>query len=346
MSRVFFPLDAQLGVVEKHWSEAVARQAVWLFGQVDDDLAEQILHQIGGIAISDTSIWRRAQKWGEKMRVREKAQAAAAAGLPQRGQVIRGTVPHERPMGIGMDGGMVHIREEGWKEVKVGTVFEIEPRTELDPVTKEPIPQARAVQNSYVAMLGGPTPFGQVLWAEGVRREVPEAGDSIVIADAAGWIWNVTGEHFSASRQLVDWYHAKQHLYAAGNALYGEGTPQAQRWVQQMEQPLYQGHAAEIAAQLKDSVKTHRRAAKVLRTEAGYFGHHQRRMQYLETREDGFPIGSGMVESGIKQFHARLTGSGMRWSRDGAERILPLRASILSQRFDETWNAVYNLPQN
>ncbi len=346
MNRVFFPLDAQLGVHETHWSETVAQQAVWLYGQVEDDLAEQILVKIGGLAISDTSIWRRAQKWGEKMRLAEQARAAAAVGLPQRGQIIRGTVPHERPMGIGMDGGMAHIRDEGWKEVKVGTVFDIEQRIEPDPVTQEAVAPAHAVRNSYVAVLGGPAHLGRLLWAEAVRREFPEAGDSLVIGDGAPWIWNLTGEHFSSSRQVVDYFHAKAHLCAAGQALYGEGTPQTQRWVRGMETPLYQGQAAQIAAQLKDLAKTHRRAAQVLRTESGYFAGHQRRMQYLETREDGFPIGSGMVESGIKQFHARLTGPGMRWSRRGVERLLPVRAAILSQRFDEQWTVAYNLPPN
>jgi hypothetical protein len=153
VSRVFFPLDEQLGVREIHWSESVAQQAVWLYGQVEDDLAEQILQKIGGLPISDTSIWRRAQKWGEKIRVAEEAAAKSAAGLPQRGQVIHGQVPHERPMGVAMDGGMINIRQEGWKELKVGTVFEIAQRWESDPVTQEKIPQAHAVENSYVAVL-------------------------------------------------------------------------------------------------------------------------------------------------------------------------------------------------
>ena len=329
-----------------HWSEAVAQQAVWLYGQVEDDLAEQILQKIGGLPISDSSIWRRAQKWGEKIRVAENARASASVGLPQRGQIIRGQVPHERPMGVAMDGGMINVRKEGWKELKVGTVFEIEQRTEPDPLTKEPVSQAHAVQNSYVAVLGGPERFGRVLWAEAVRREFPEAGDSIALGDAATWIWNLAGEHFGSSRQLVDWYHAKEHLYAAGHQLFGEGTAEAQRWVKGMETPLYQGHALRIAEQLKELAQTHRRVAKDLRQEAGYFERNQRRMQYLETREDGFPIGSGMVESGCKQFRARFTGPGMRWNRDGAERLLPVRAAILSKRFDQVWNAVYNSPPN
>jgi len=69
-------------------------------------------------------------------------------------------------------------------------------------------------------------------------------------------------------------------------------------------------------------------------------------MQYLEVRDAGLPIGSGMVESGCKQFGARFNGAGMRWSRAGAERLLPIRAAILSQRFDEVWAQAYNAPLN
>ncbi len=90
----------------------------------------------------------------------------------------------------------------------------------------------------------------------------------------------------------------------------------------------------------------HPRCAEALRREAGYFPENHRRMHYLELREEGFPIGSGMVESGIKQFRARFTCSGMRWSRQGAKRLLPVRAAILSQRFDQVWTAVYKSPLN
>ncbi len=182
-----------------------------------DDLAEQILHTIGQWSISDTSIWRRAQKWGEKIRVAETARAQAAVGLPQRGQIIRGHVPHERPMGVAMDAGKLNVRGEGWCDFKVGTVFDIALRTECDLLTQEPMPQAQAVRNSYVALLGGPTLFGQLVWAEAVRREFSEAVDSVVVADGAPWIWNLASEHFSTSRQVVDWYHAKQHLYPVDN---------------------------------------------------------------------------------------------------------------------------------
>lgn len=73
--------------------------------------------------------------------------------------------------------------------------------------------------------------------------------------------------------------------------------------------------------------------AKDLRTEAGYFRTHQRRIPYLEIREEGYPSGSGMVESEAKQFKARFCGPGMRRSREGAQRLIPIRATIMSQQF-------------
>ncbi len=69
-------------------------------------------------------------------------------------------------------------------------------------------------------------------------------------------------------------------------------------------------------------------------------------MNYLELREDGYPIGSGMVESGCKQYKARLGGPGMRWSRSGLENLLPVRTAIMSQRFDQAWRIAYQPPPN
>ena len=69
-------------------------------------------------------------------------------------------------------------------------------------------------------------------------------------------------------------------------------------------------------------------------------------MNYLEMRSEGYPIGSGMVESAAKQYKARFSGSGMRWSRKGVERLLPVRTAIMSRRFDKLWMLAYNSPQN
>ena len=69
-------------------------------------------------------------------------------------------------------------------------------------------------------------------------------------------------------------------------------------------------------------------------------------MNYMALREDGFLIGSGVVESGAKQFKARFTGPGMRWSRRGFNHLLPIRTAVLSHSFDDLWPSVYSFSKN
>lgn len=317
----------------------VSKQAVWLYGQVEDDLAEQIFERLSDIRISDTSIWRRKEIWGQKLCELEAEQALAARALPRWGAVLRGEARSGPRMGVAIDGYMVHVRDEGWKEVKAGCVFEVEFDTEA--ADDE---QVQAINSSYVAVLGGRQSFGHRLWAEASRRGLPRALDSIALGDGAPWIWHLVREHFGGSVQAVDWYHAKAHLHRAANLALGEGSPEAHRWVRRQETPLYEGQTWIVSDAIQALAHQHRQVAQPLRTEAAYFKKHKRRMQYMTLREDGWPIGSGMVESGAKQYGTRLTGPGMRWSRQGLEHILPIRSAILSHRFDELWQTARALP--
>jgi len=338
-------LDQQLKIWEKHWSEQVAKQAVWLSGLVAYGQAAEILERVGGVHISGSSVWQRSQKWGEALRKEEERIKIAAQEVELRNGVVPGEVKSEQRMGVSMDGAMMNIRGEGWKEFKVGVLFEVGEEVILEKQTQEELEVGCALNNTYVAHLGGPESFGQKLWAEARRRRWTQAADTQIVADGAMWIWNLAREHFYDSQQVVDWYHAKQHLFHAAELLHGaEDTSAMQRWLNAQETALFQGHANEIAATL------HQQAAQThnddLRQEAGYFEHHQHRMDYLEMRIQRWVIGSGSVESGAKQYKTRLTGPGMRWSRKGAERILPIRSAVLGQRFDTLWQAAYNSPQN
>ena len=105
---------------------------------------------------------------------------------------------------------------------------------------------------------------------------------------------------------------------------------QRQRWFRTYKNHLYMGHIETIISVL------HQRAAPQA---AIYFERHKRRMQYLEFREEGLPIGSGTVESGVKQFKQRLSGTGMRWHLDNANRMLIIRAAVLGNDFHTLWRA-------
>jgi hypothetical protein len=319
---------------------------VWLSGLVPFAQAETILSEVGQVAMSDSSVWRRTAAWGSRCQTVEATQRAMATALPPRSEIVRSEVQQRMDMGVAMDGAMVPLRKEGWKELKIGCVFEIAVRPTPDKTSGELLDLAHAVRNSYVAHLGGPEAFGQQVWAEARRRRFTQAHDTIVVGDGALWVWHLAREHFYDSRQAVDWYHAPQHLASAAHALHGDGTPTAQQWFQQHETTLFQGHADQLAEQLQAAATANPTSAELLRREAGYFADNQRRMQYMELREDGFPIGSGMVESGGKQFRQRFSGPGMQWSRPSIERLLPIRAAIMSQRFDQLWKSAYALPLN
>ena len=306
--------------------------------------AAEILHRVGQIGISGSSVWRRVEKWGTKVQAVEARQQVKAYELEE-------PRPHDPnrslgKMGVSMDGTMIHIRSEGWKELKVGCVFEIGSRKERDIQTQEEMTVGCARNNTYVAYLGGPEDFGRKIWAEARQRSWMEAEDSQAIGDGAVWIWNLVSEHFYDSHQLVDWYHATQHLANAADILHGEGTRRSRSWYRRWREQLYQGRVRNLIRALKRQASLHPDRTNAILQQAGYFQKNTKRMNYLEMRIEGYPIGSGMVESAAKQFKSRFCGPGMRWSRAGAERLIPIRSAILSKRFDKIWDLAYNSPPN
>lgn len=328
-------------------SEGVLCQALWLSGLVEYERVEEILARIGGIALSRTSVWRCVQQWGGRMAEVLAAEQAQANQLPAPGEAPLRRDANTLRMGVSMDGTMVPIRKEGWKELKVGSVFEVALMPSVDSQTGERVELAHAVNNSYVAYLGGPDVMGEMTWAEARRRGWDWASDTLAIGDGAPWIWNQVALHFGTSHQVVDWYHAKEHLADAGRLLKGDDTAAFRRWFNSRETQLYQGHAAAIAIELNGAAANYSaEKAEKLQREASYFHVNQHRMNYLEMREDEWTIGSGMVESAGKQFKRRFCGPGMHWSRAGAEHMLPIRCAILSNRFDALWSKTYLMPLN
>jgi hypothetical protein len=229
-----------------------------------------------------------------------------------------------------MDGGMVHIRDEGWKEIKVGTVFVPEVHSGWDARLQEETEIIQTRPLGYVGVLGNVEAFSPALWGLAVQHQLPTTDQVVVVADGAEWIWNLSQDLFPESHEIVDWYHACQHLAEAAQTLHPASPEQCQHWYRHRQHNLFLGQLAPIIAPLQQAHQPE---------VARYFQTHRHRMRYHEFRENRFPIGSGMVESGIKQFKTRLTGAGMRWSRPAVERMLIIRAAILSDTFDHLWLA-------
>jgi len=330
---------------DKHWSEGLAKRAVKYSGKLSYEEATEALQELGQVAISVKSVWRLTQRWGEVLQevdAREDEQANRRLESLASGRLEQKT---DQRLGAAMDGTMLYIRGEAWKELKVGCIFEVEPEPTLDGETKDWIELGRARQTTYVNHLGGPEPFGEKMWTEARRRNWHQAIDTQVVGDGAPWIWNLVATYLYDAHQVVDWYHATQHLAQASQLAFGEGSPEAKRWFKQQETPLFQGHADQVAQHIT-LLANQQGATEDLLKQAGYFSHHHHRMQYLEMRADGWLIGSGMVESGGKRFKDRFTRAGMRWSRTGAERLLPVRSAIMSNRFDARWHIAYHSPLN
>ena len=295
-------------------------------GLVPYEQAAEVFERIGHGVIPRMSLWRQTQQHGDRMRAYQAHQQALVSvervELPDRCE------DHPQQKGLSLDGGMMNIRGEGWKEFKTGVVFDVEPRPAMDHALNEIVDLAQGVKMAYTAVLGSVTQFAPAFWELAVTHQVPQAATSSVAADGAEWIWPVVADLFPDSVQIVDWYHATQHLAQAAQALFPDQPAQAERWYDQQRTTLFRGEIWSITRPLDHAGLT---------DHSRYFHLHQRRMRYQEFRDHGFPIGSRTVESGIKQFKARLTGPGLRWSRPAAERMLVVRAAVLSHDFDRLW---------
>lgn len=300
--------------------------------------AIETYQELVGLSLPKTTTWERTQIRGKKLRTARMVAAEQAWAIPKPQELIPGQALKEVKQGVTMDGVLVYILGEQWKEVKVGCVFEYESQVESCPKTQEAKEGVKAKNQSYVAYLGEPEPFAKLLSAEAERRGYDQARERASLGDGAKWIWNVSSFCFPTAQEIVDWHHAVGHLWAAGQLGYGEDRAALEQWLKPRKEELWLGQVETVIEQIETLAQASPTKDPELRTEAGYFRNNRRRMQYQEFQEEGYPIGSGTVESGCKQLVGmRMKGPGMRWSRSGAQNLLALRAEYLSGRWDEAW---------
>jgi len=221
---------------------------VWLSGLLAYEQAAAVFERVGKRLIPASSIWRASQTHGQRLQAvveQERCQVALGQASLQAAHL-----DHQPPKGISRDGGTVNIRGEGWKEMKVGAVYDVQQRLARDERTQEWTEQAQAAHISYTAVLGDVTAFAPALWQLASAQAVPTAAPSSLTADGAEWIWNVAADYVPDSTQIVDWCHAKQHLSAAAQALFPENTVAATAWLTQRSDDLFAGNIHCITAPL------------------------------------------------------------------------------------------------
>ena len=146
-------------------------------------------------------------------------------------------------------------------------------------------------------------------------------------------IWRVADEQFPGAIEIVDIYHAKQHLCDVAKAIYGPGTDLADQWARDRRAELDAGRLRAVVAALRTHVETTPEARRCIH----YVFGNRHRMRYPQFRAKGLCISSGVVEAGCKQIGARLKRAGMRWTVAGANAIIALRCCLLSGRFEDFW---------
>lgn len=168
-----------------------------------------------------------------------------------------------------------------------------------------------------------------------------QEGDEVI--DGAPWIWELAHEPFPDATQIVDRFHAKEHLWKVAHAVFGPDTLAADPWVAPVLAALEQGAIDEVLAALTalpPVAPSPGQARSVPEIEADYFCFQAARMQYARFRERGLMMGSGMVESGCRSVvGTRLKRSGMRWTPTGLDAVLPVRTAVLNGTFDPWWQS-------
>ncbi len=327
------------------WSERLIERAVWLATHVPyrDDVSA--LERFGGGHMSASSLGRLVAEYGGRLQAARVEEAAEEAALPQRGSAVPGEQREATRRGIGVDGALVYIRGEGWKEVKVAVVFAYAPiclsSLAAEPHGPETAERMDISAQSYCTCLGDVEAFEPLQWAEASRRRLPLAWEQVAISDGAEWIRRLYERNYGQATPVVDWYHAMEHVWAAGRLVCGEEGPHLTSWVKRRETALWMGQVHEVVRAIRaEAAALSGQTQQKLLTEATYFERNARRMQYQEFREQGLPIGSGMVEGGACKalVEDRLKGTGMRWSRPGAQAMLTLRAELFSLRWEEAWH--------
>jgi hypothetical protein len=248
---------------------------------------------------------------------------------------------------ITMDGA-IERTHQGWKEVKLGAVYDLV-RHMASEVAGEVanVAGASTYTATYTATLAVAQTFGRQLLAVAQRRGVGWARQVVVLGDGAKWIWKLADRRFSRAVQIVDWFHAREHLWALAQLLYGEGTVAAHAWCETLASVLWTAQTiddvpllAEAADEawstprkdLPDGVprRTQARQREVRKAVAS-FTSNATRVRYGAFRDQGLPVGSGVIEGGCHRvLHLRLKRPGACWNVDSAEALVRARALLCS----------------
>lgn len=172
---------------------------------------------------------------------------------------------------------------------------------------------------------GEPVEFARRLHWEAQRAGLGRAQAKLVVGDGAPWIWNVVEDRWPGAQELLDFYHASEHLWGVGRALHGNQAVATAQWVEPRHHQLRHGRENQVLAELAGLKVPPGEAGKVVLREQNYFASHARRMNDRTLHRRGGPIGSGAVESACRQKQCRFKRPGQFWTSKGMRHLSSLR---------------------
>lgn len=314
----FCPVDEELGLDSLSTSVGVrtklARLASWLpFEEVSLELSELL-----GIHVSKNTVERVTEAMGQRVKeeraVREQAVRSGLVEPPAEGP---------KRLYIGIDGTGVPMRAGGTRESKTSVIYETEDRDG----------KIEIKNRDYLATLERVESFGDSVYAAAFARGVENAGEVVALGDGASWIWRSFAHHYPEAVQILDFYHASEHLNEVARAWYGDASEKAKRWVEARECDLLSDCVETVIRSIQSWRPQDDDSREARRKNMLYFQNNKSRMRYATYKAHGYHIGSGLVESACKTVVGqRMKQSGMRWSEAGAEAVLSLRSLILTNR--------------
>ena len=336
------PRDRELDVVGTQCSPGVRRMMAVVGSESSFDVGHQQLHLLAGLQVTAKAVERHAEAIGTDIvgQEQDKRDRVVQLEFPD---ILGASVP---VLYIEMDGTqlpMVRPELEGragrtqgqparTREVKLGCVFT---QTTTDP---EGRPVRDAASTTYTGAIETAELFGRRLYAEAWERGWDRAKKKVVLGDGAEWIWNIAGQHFAGAIQIVDIWHAREHIWDVAAKLLPSDEKQRKSWAKKLIKKLNRGRVEHLVAELRAFPTRKPELRESLRIEAEYFERNRDRMRYPNFRKQGLFFGSGVIEAGCKTvIGSRLKQSGMFWTVRGANAIIALRCNRLSGKFEDYW---------
>ena len=336
------PKDRDLDIVDTSFSPGVRRMMGRVGGKEPFDEGRRDLEDLAGVLVKTKAVERVSRAIGKQIETTWQGERELALS----GKVVPFKAVPKMYIAIDGTGIPVVSREtEGRKgkdetgkaktrEAKLGCVFT---QTELDE-NQRPVRDENST--TYVGAIETAEAFGIRIYAEAIRRGVTRAAKVVILGDGALWIWGIAEEHFYGAIQIVDLYHAREHLAVIAKIVYGASAIKSKQWMDARREQLDAGDVEAVIASMRRLRPSHTKVQEEVRAAMDYFHKNAERMRYADFRKQGLFVGSGVVEAGCKTICGqRLKLSGMHWTVRGANAIIALRCCQLSARWEEFWEA-------